>query len=212
MFARIFYAACLAGLTAGLTLTMLQAVGVTPIILEAESYESASGVPAHGGELQSAHSHALDSWAPEDGIERTLWTAVSNVGAAIGFALLVCAMLAWRDRADWRQGLLWGLAGFVVFFANPSLGLHPEIPGAEAAALVDRQLWWVATVLLSAAGVGALIFGRGAPWKALCCWSCHTWSVPRIPRCPAGLRRSRSRSSSRRSPPLPTPCFGSCWD
>ena len=29
----------------------------------------------------------------------------------------------------WRQGLLWGLAGFAVFTLAPSLGLPPELPG-----------------------------------------------------------------------------------
>ena len=106
------------------------------------------------------HDHAHDhggSRAPEDGIERTLWTGVSNVATAIGFALLLVAVFAWRGNATWRQGLLWGAAGFFVFFLNPAIGLRPEIPGAAAAGLFDRQVWWLLAVACSAAGVGLLL-------------------------------------------------------
>ena len=107
-------------------------------------------------------SHAADhhhgaAWAPEDGLERIAWTAVSNVATAIGFALLLGAVFAWRGGATWRQGLLWGAAGFVVFFANPAIGVPPEIPGAFAAELPDRQLWWTFAVGCSGIGVGLLL-------------------------------------------------------
>ena len=43
------------------------------------------------------------------------------------------------------EGLLWGLAGFVVFTAAPGLGLPPELPGMPVAPLTARQTWWIAT-------------------------------------------------------------------
>ena len=115
---------------------------------------------ASGGEHD--HSHAADhhhgeTWAPEDGLERIAWTAVSNVATAIGFALLLGAVFAWRGGATWRQGLLWGAAGFVVFFANPAIGVPPEIPGTFAAELPARQLWWTFAVVCSGIGVGLLL-------------------------------------------------------
>ena len=121
--------------------------------------------PGHG---DSAHRHGDgdgDAWAPGDGIERTLWTAVSNVGTAIGFALLLVAVFAWRGGATWRQGLLWGAAGFVVFFANPAIGLRPELPGAFAGGLLDRQLWWLLAVACSAVGVTLLLLAPRAAVK-----------------------------------------------
>ena len=111
------------------------------------------------------HGHGHDhggAWAPHDGIERTFWTGVSNVATAIGFALLIVAVFAWRGGATWRQGLLWGAAGFFVFFVNPAIGIRPEVPGAFAAGLLDRQLWWLLAVVCSAAGVGLLILAPKA--------------------------------------------------
>ena len=107
------------------------------------------------------HDHG-DAWAPHDGIERTFWTGVSNVATAIGFALLLVAVFAWRGGTTWRQGLLWGAAGFFVFFVNPAIGMRPEVPGAFAAGLLDRQLWWLLAVACSAAGVGLLLLAPRA--------------------------------------------------
>ena len=120
--------------------------------------------PAAGDDAEAdghGHDHG-GAWAPHDGIERTFWTGVSNVATAIGFALLIVAVFAWRGGATWRQGLLWGAAGFFVFFVNPAIGIRPELPGAFAAGLLDRQLWWLLTVACSAAGVGLLILAPKA--------------------------------------------------
>ena len=122
------------------------------------------------GQAGSAHAVGHDhghggAWAPHDGIERTFWTGVSNVATAIGFALLIVAIFAWRGGATWRQGLLWGAAGFFVFFVNPAIGIRPELPGAFAAGLLDRQTWWLLTVMCSAAGVGLLILAPKTPAK-----------------------------------------------
>ena len=109
------------------------------------------------GHDRTAGHHHGEAWAPGDGLERIAWTAVSNVATAIGFALLLGAVFAWRGGATWRQGLLWGAAGFVVFFANPAIGIPPEIPGAFAAELPNRQLWWTFAVVCSGIGVGLLL-------------------------------------------------------
>ncbi len=125
--------------------------------------------PAAGGDARAGSHHAGGhdhdhggAWAPHDGIERTFWTGVSNVATAIGFALIIVAVFAWRGGATWRQGLLWGTAGFFVFFVNPAIGIRPELPGAFAADLLDRQLWWLLAVACSAAGVGLLILAPKA--------------------------------------------------
>ena len=58
-----------------------------------------------------------------------------------------------------------GSGGYAAFFALPALGLAPELPGTEAAALEERQAWWLVTVTLSAVGVALLGLTRGWPWK-----------------------------------------------
>ncbi len=181
MFRSIVMSACLAGLSAGIVLTLVQQPTVAPIILAAETWESAAAAdPAMASQAHEhakagshaasrdqgevAHAHAGSGWAPENGFERTFWSLVTNVSAAIGFALLLCAVYTLLPNITVARGLLWGLAGFVVFFANPGIGLHPEIPGTVSADLFDRQLWWSFTAICSAAAV-ALIAWRRAGWS-----------------------------------------------
>ena len=182
LFRRIVFVAALAGLMAGLFVTALHQVGTVPVILKAEVYEQAadqaSDQPAghdhataaghsHDAAAVVPHEHDSGGWEPQDGLERTAFTALADILTGIGFALLlVCgyaltASLTGR-QTGWRQGLLWGLAGFAVFTLAPGLGLRPEIPGTEAAPLTDRQVWWAATALATAAGLGLLVFGRRA--------------------------------------------------
>ena len=175
MFRRIVFSAVLAGVVAGILLTGIQQLRVAPIIAEAETYETAgpaeeAPAPADGGAHEhDAHEHGgheHGGWSPADGFERTFWTGVANVGMAIGFALLLGAAFSLRENVSWRQGILWGLGGYAAFFALPALGLAPELPGTEAAALEARQAWWLVTVTLSAIGVALIGLTRGWPWKA----------------------------------------------
>ena len=155
VFKRIVTAAVIAGILAGSLLTVIQQIHVVPALLEAEVYEAAAD------RASSAHAES-DQHADEAG-GRTLLSAVSNVSLAIGFALLLGASMHLSGRApSWRSGLLWGLAGYAVFFVAPTLGLPPEVPGTEAARLIDRQVWWVVTVLCTAVGLSWLVFAR--PW------------------------------------------------
>jgi cobalt transporter subunit CbtA len=74
-----------------------------------------------------------------------------------GFALMLCGMYALRQPSGAIHGLLWGLAGYVVFFAAPSAGLPPDLPGTAAAELSARQHWWLGAAAATALGLG-LIF------------------------------------------------------
>jgi len=67
-------------------------------------------------------------------------------------------------RYNWQTGLYWGLAGFAAFTLAPGLGLPPEVPGTEAAPLLARQVWWVATVAGTCGGLACLFFGRKPLW------------------------------------------------
>ena len=170
MFRRIVFSAVLAGVAAGVLLTGIQQLRVAPVLAEAETYEAAGPAEeAHAHADGGAHGHDAHEhggWSPADGFERTFWTGVANVGMAIGFALLLGAAFSLRENVSWRQGILWGLGGYAAFFALPALGLPPELPGTEAAALQDRQAWWLVTATLSAIGVALIGLARGRPWKA----------------------------------------------
>ena len=119
-------------------------------------------------EPHASHSHDLEAWAPADGSVRTFYTFASNILAAIGFAAIIMSLMTQTHLQGLAQlspcnGLLWGAAGFIALFAIPALGLPPEIPGMEAAAIENRQGWWLLAVLAAVAGLACLAF---APMKA----------------------------------------------
>jgi cobalt transporter subunit CbtA len=65
-------------------------------------------------------------------------------------------------RIDLRTGFLFGLTGFAATQLMPSMGLSPELPGAAAGELVQRQIWWLATVAGTLAGIGLIVWGNTA--------------------------------------------------
>jgi len=104
---------------------------------------------------------------PEEGFQRNAFTVAANILTAIGFALLLTGAYALRGRpVTWREGLLWGLGGFVAFTAAPGLGLPPELPGMPVAELAARQTWWIATAAATAMGL-CLLALRPAIWTAV---------------------------------------------
>lgn len=152
---RIFGAALLAGLIAGLLVSLLQELRLVPLIAAAEGFEAA------------AHAHGTAGWAPADGAERRFFTWLANIVAAAGFGLLLTAAYGISGRPlDARRGLLWGLAGFAAFALAPALGLPPELPGAAAGDLHDRQVWWLATAAATSGGLALLAFAPAILAKA----------------------------------------------
>lgn len=172
---NLFTVAALSSLSAGILLTLIQQFQVVPAIIEAESYEQSPAVEHGASEsghvhahTESDHAHDDSAWAPRDGLQRTLFTAGANIVIALGFALLIGAATVLRGiTLNWRTGLLWGLAGYAVFFVAPSLGLHPELPGTAAADLQSRQYWWLATIACSAVGLALLVFSPRVVLKIL---------------------------------------------
>ncbi|MBM3358403.1 MAG: hypothetical protein FJY54_11825 [Betaproteobacteria bacterium] len=183
LFRRIALSALLVGTLAGLLLSVVQRWQVIPIIEAAERYEQARAPAAAepprevtAAQQDKGHAHGAEAWEPADGLERIGLTVLSNVLLAIGFAFVIVAAMAtllWRNsmtgrnsatKLDWRYGLLWGLAGYGVFFVAPAIGLAPAIPGTESAPVEARQLWWTFTVICTAAGLAVAAFGK-APWR-----------------------------------------------
>tara|TARA_R110002072_G_scaffold27892_9_gene90429 strand:- start:797 stop:1570 length:774 start_codon:yes stop_codon:yes gene_type:complete len=190
MLKRIFTTALAAGILAGLLLSVIQEFTTTPLILAAEKYETGTAEqqalwnpdrlnqtvttsPVLGYDdgkgrfyrvTEENHETEGTVWGPENGLERSFYTALTNVITGVSFAsMLVAAFVFSGEKLTGRRGIIWGMAGFAVFTLSPSLGLPPEAPGAMSADLASRQLWWVGTAIATAAGLWLLVFGKQLP-------------------------------------------------
>jgi cobalt transporter subunit CbtA len=182
-FGRLFLVALIAGVVSGVFVSIVHQIATVPVILAAEVFENGAGEPAADASAPAVaaaataapaesaaheHEHEAEAWAPADGLERTLYTTAADILTGIGFALvLVAGYRLWGGAVTWRTGLYWGLAGFAAVIVAPSLGLPFEVPGTEAAPLLPRQIWWIATVLATGAGLAMIILGRKAAWCVL---------------------------------------------
>ncbi len=188
IFQRLIWAALATAVLVGSVQTGVQHLQATPLILAAEVFESqkaeapAPVAPAtHVHAEAAAHDHdhdhgAASEWEPENGLERTGWTWVANTLHAFSMALLVFAVMGvclWRGASLRALPLaLWtAAAGWLVFHFWPSLGLHAEIPGMDAARLGSRQGWWLlaaGSAALACASIAAL--RSHLRWVAAAAW------------------------------------------
>ena len=67
-FRNLVLSAFLVAIIAGLFFSVYQAVFITPIIIDSEVYEV----------IEAASEHAVEAWAPEDGLERHSWSFATN--------------------------------------------------------------------------------------------------------------------------------------
>ena len=161
MFTRIVTSAVFAGVLVGCLAALIQFLFVTPLLLEGELYESGAKIHfASDGSTQSAAGAAFSLFEEP---ARHLMTIGFNMVAFTGFALLLVAAFALYERSGGalsaRQGLLWGLAGFVAVQLAPALGMPPELPGTIRAEVELRQIWWFGTILATGAGLALIAFG-----------------------------------------------------
>lgn len=155
----ILISALIAGTLTGALFTAVQQFQVTPLIVEAETYESSATDDHHHADNGSSHSHNETPLLNEDN-QRLLLSLLANILAGVGFALVIVSGIVFSSQTGWKKGLFWGIAGFLVFFAAPSLGLSPKLPGTSGAPLLHQQLWWIATAASTAAGLAMLVFSR----------------------------------------------------
>lgn len=126
----------------------------------------------HEHEHDHAAAGAEKEWEPANGFERIGWTWVANILHAFSMALLVYAVMGlWVYKrggavSALRLACLVSAAGWLSFHFWPSLGLHAEVPGMEAAPLHARQVWWVLAVASATAACAVAGFGR-ANWRWL---------------------------------------------
>lgn len=137
------------------------ALDIGAVLSEVAGYLSPISVAyAHGGE---AHD---DEGGIMFGMSRFSGTLFANLVAGAGFALLLAGVsLVSGNPITVANGALWGAAGWLAVHLLPAIGLPPELPGFPAAELADRQVWWMATVALSAGGLYLLILMDGLAAK-----------------------------------------------
>ncbi|MGB8314353.1 MAG: CbtA family protein [Aestuariivirga sp.] len=180
MIGRIVLAALIAGMAAGVIMGGIQHVRLTPIILAAEVYEKA----ADAAEAKSAAEPAAKcvenmpgmtmcngnepEWEPADGLQRTLLTTLASVIAGAGFAGVLAGISLLSGIAiTSRNGLIWGLCGFLAVTVATGAGLPPELPGMPAGDLLLRQLWWVGTIVATGIGLYLIATRRELTWVAV---------------------------------------------
>ena len=190
IFQRLIWAALAAAVVVGSVQSGVQQLQVMPLILAAEAFESQkvqalepvaapamAGTPTHAEGV--AHDHGASAtveWTPAAGTERLFWTWVANVLHAFSMALLVLAVMGvcqWRGTSLRPLSLAaWvTAAGWLTFHFWPSLGLHAEIPGMDAARLGSRQAWWVLAAGSAALACVSLALVRGhLRWAAAAAW------------------------------------------
>lgn len=162
MITRVLFAAILAGIAAGIVMSLVQHVKVTPLILKAETFEAA----AH--DKSGDHSHDADGWKPAAGLERTAYTVLTNILTGVAFALVLAgAALMTGLPLTVSNGAIWGLMGFLAFTLSPSAGLPPELPGMPSGDLAARQVWWWCTVAATAIAIGILFTMKSLAMKTL---------------------------------------------
>lgn len=159
MFGRVLLAALLAGIAAGLIMGAIQHVRLTPLILAAEVYET-------GGDHGSAETTAPE-WAPAEGLQRTLATTAATAMTGAAFAAILAGVSLLSGMAITRRnGVIWGLCGFLAATLAPAAGLPPELPGMPAGDLATRQIWWIATIAATGLGI-YLIASRREAWAIM---------------------------------------------
>lgn len=168
---RILLTALAAGAIAGAVMWGMQILKVVPLIQHAEQFERLAAAEHHHADRTDATASTTeepDAWEPDEGLERAAYTLLTDLIVGVGFALLLVGGIALSGREiTWRQGILWGIGGFAAFYGAPSLGLPPEVPGMQAADLVDRQIWWISTALATTAGLALVVFGKRAVFIGL---------------------------------------------
>lgn len=158
---NLFVSAICAGIAAGLLASALQFKFVIPVLLEGELYET--GARVHFGTDGSPQSDRGTPPLAGDWLRHSM-TVAFNIVTYTGYGLLLAAMISFASlkgiTTTAKQGLIWGLCGYIAVQLAPAISLPPELPGTIAAEVGQRQLWWISTILASAAGLGLIAFGH----------------------------------------------------
>ncbi len=159
MLSRILTSALIAGAAAGLVAALLQLIFLQPVLLHAELFEE--GILTHF-EPAPMSDTAVD--LPGFSPQRDLLSVAFNMLIYAGFGLMMVAAMSLAEtkgaKITPRTGLVWGIAGFVAVHLAPGFSLAPEVPGAAAADITLRQIWWFSTVGAAIIALWLTAFGR----------------------------------------------------
>jgi len=141
----------------GALATGVQDIRVVPLILQAEELE----VDDLSSNITVSDAGA-EEWMPANGVERGVFTWLSNTLVSFGFSNALIAVALLRNRhIPCSSGLVRGVIFWAIFMAAPGLGLPPELPLMSAADLTERQWWWISAMMAAVAGYFLL-------WMASC--------------------------------------------
>jgi cobalt transporter subunit CbtA len=175
MLGKIILSTLVAGLLAGLIMAGIQYLRLTPLIQIAESYESPETeaiaeankpcVETMPG-MKMCNDNGRPSWKPAEGWQRTISTTTASLMTGAGFAILMLGMSMLTNITITKQnGLIWGICGFCAVSLAPAIGLPPQLPGMPTIDLHSRQIWWIATILLTGAATYIWVKARNGWWQ-----------------------------------------------
>ncbi len=160
MLTRIITTALFAGFITGIIAAVLQFALIQQLLLHAELFEN--GTLTHFGDAGAGTSGNL-AWPGFDP-QRDLLSILFSAIIYIGYSFLLVAGISLAAEQGHnitpRSGLIWGFAGFIALHLAPAMGLPPELPGAGAADVAARQVWWFGTVAATALGLWLIAFGN----------------------------------------------------
>ena len=160
MLTRIITTALFAGFITGIIAAVLQFALIQQLLLHAELFEN--GTLTHFGDAGAGTSGNL-AWPGFDP-QRDLLSILFSAIIYIGYSFLLVAGISLAAEQGHnitpRSGLIWGFAGFIALLLAPAMGLPPELPGAGAADVATRQVWWFGTVAATALGLWLIAFGN----------------------------------------------------
>ncbi len=170
MIGRYVLAALVAGMLAGVLLSGIQYFRLSPLIAAAEVFEEADA--AKTGEacretmpgMTMCPEDGAKVWEPAPGLERFGLASVASLIAGGGFALVLAGLSQLIGIPITREnGWIWGLLGFLSVHVATGAGLAPEVPGMPVADLLQRQIWWLGTIV--ATGTAIYLFTqKKAAW------------------------------------------------
>ena len=161
MFKNIFVSAVVCGAIAGVLATVMQMLLVTPLLMEAELFETGQSIHfITDGSPESPIKH-VDIW--EDPY-RHLMTLCFNLVTFTGFGFILVAAMAFFQKRGFTlskaEGIVAGVSGFIVFQLAPSVGLPPELPGTIGVTVGLKQTWWIITILSTTVGILLLFLDK----------------------------------------------------
>lgn len=146
------------GLIAGTIIGILTLLFITPLILQAELYETTEDY----GKLAKPHVEQTFSHDKQTKLlwQRNLLTIAGTVLLIVCYSIIFHLIYPFFPISNqWIKGLILGFIGFLLFNFIPSLGLPANPPGIEYAAKVTvRQKWWFSLLICESTAVALSMF------------------------------------------------------